>query len=155
MAVAHHTNKLGKSLHSPLGLFLGNSMAPLLLFYGYHAEQRNLNPTIGKVWMVTERIQKSEIFTRLFTKQLLSTIIAIFELPPSIMKSSDYFWMVLRRHRWKKVAGVSTQRIPKTNTTPSCYYRWPDRRVRREASLQENLSNYHFSDAVTGWRIDC
>lgn len=105
------------------------------------------------------------MWTRLFTKQLLNMITVIFELPPSVMKSSDcsfiFFCLIklspvfLRRRRWKKLAGVSTQRIPKTNTTPSCYYRWPDRRVRREATSQEDLSNYRFSDAVTGWRIDC
>lgn len=89
----------------------------------------------------------------------------IFELPRSVMKSSDCSFfspcliklspVFFKRRRWKKLAGVSTQRIPKTNTTPSCYYRWPDRRVRREASSRENLSNYRFSDAVTGRRIDC
>lgn len=46
--------------------------------------------------------------------------------------------------------GLKTGKIAKQNTAQSCYYRRTDRQVCYEASLQENRSNYCFSDAVTG-----
>lgn len=45
--------------------------------------------------------------------------------------------------------GLKTGKIAKQNTAQSCYYRRTDRQVCYEAGLQENRSNYCFSDAVT------